>query len=350
MVLKRRKSKEKELDALVDEAKEEASEIKKTTPVRFEKRISTGSTLLDLAISGGRVRGGGLPPGVLVEIYGPSGSGKTSVLAEICASSQRRGGRVRFRDPESRLDQEYATIYGVNIAEDFFDYGRPDTVKQLFTDLWEWKPECEDGAVNVFAADSIAALSTDMEMEDEDKRGQRQAKEFSQSLRKAARLIGEGDMLVVFTNQVRQGDMTEVTPGGKALEFYASLRIRVGQKETIKREVKTPAGKKYEKSIGILSNCYVKKSTIDDPYRTAPIYILFNYGIDDVRANLQWLKDMNKATVYECPDGKTYQSLDKAIAYIEANKYQKKLRKRVINLWEEVESLFVQKRSPKVRF
>lgn len=349
--LKRRKLKERQLDRVARDAEEESkSAPTKSTPIRFDKVVSTGSTLLDLAISGGRVRGGGLPPGILVEVYGPSGSGKTSVLAEICASAQLRGGKVRFRDPESRLDQEYARIYGVNIAEDFFDYGRPDTVKELFDDLWDWKPESEDGNINVYAADSIAALSTDMEMDDWDKRGQKQAKDFSQALRKSARLIGRQDLLVVFTNQVRQGEMTEVTPGGKALEFYSSLRIRVGQKAMIKKEAKLKSGKEVEKVIGIESSCYVKKSTVDDPYRTVPIQIIFNRGIDDVRANLQYIKDMMKGKVYECPDGKTYQSLDKAVVYVEENKQQRKLRKQVILLWEEAEALFEQKRLPKVRF
>jgi hypothetical protein len=105
-----------------------------------------------------------------------------------------------------------------------------------------------------------------------------------------------------------------------------------------------------EKVIGIESSCYVKKSTVDDPYRTVPIHIIFNRGIDDVRANLQYLKDMLKGKVYECPDSKTYQSLDKAVSYCEENKLHRKLRKQVITLWEEAEALFEQKRLPKVRF
>lgn len=282
------------------------------------------------------------------EIYGPSGSGKTSLLMEICASSQRKGGLAMVRDPESRLDKEYAEIYGVSIAEDFFDYSRPNTVLEMFQDLWGWEPPEEH--INVFGADSIAALSTELEMEDWDKRGQKQAKDFSQGLRKSARIIGTPNKIIVFTNQLRQGELTEVTPGGKALEYYASVRIRVAQKGMIEKTVKLKSGKEIKKVIGIESECYIKKSTVDDPYRRCPLFIIFNYGVDDVRGNLQWYKDMMKDSVYDCADGKTYNSMDKAIQYIEENKLQKKLRSLVINLWEEIEAKFEQPRVPKVRF
>jgi recombination protein RecA len=341
----------KDIKEIANDVKQEASEqLQKKAQIRFDKVISTGSTGLDLAISGKRVRGGGIPGGILVEIYGPSGSGKTTLLMEIITSAQRRGGEGRVRDPESRIDQEYAEIHDVNLSEEFFDYKRPNTVEELFTDLWDWKVK-NNNVINVFGADSIAALSTELEMENTegDKRGQRQAKVFSQSLRKSARLIGESDKLVVFTNQLRQGDTGEITSGGKALEYYASLRIRVGQKAMVEKEIKLKSGKTVKKAIGIESSCYIKKSTVDEPYRSFPIYILFNYGIDDVRANLQWYKDMTKDTTYFCID-KTYQSMEKAIQYIEENKYQKKLRSTIINLWEEIDAQFTQIRKPKVRF
>jgi RecA/RadA recombinase len=337
---------------LKEEAEEIASESKeapeKKIPIRFEKVVSTGSTLLDLAISGKRKRGGGLPAGILVEIAGPSGAGKTTVLMEIAASTQYHGGSVRTRDPEARLDEEYHEMHGLDITSKLYDYARPNTVKELFTDLWDWEPNNPD-AINLFLADSVAALSTDMEMEDEDKRGQRQAKEFSQSLRKSARKIGESDKLVVFANQLRVGEFGEVTACGKAIEYYASLRIRVRKGKDLEVTKKNKAGKDFTHVVGIISNCYIQKSTVDVPYRTAPIHIVFNRGIDDVSANLQWYKDAMRDTTYDAID-KSYKGLAPAVRYIEENNLEKKLRRRVIDLWEEIEDLFKEERKPKCRW
>lgn len=315
---------------------------------RFDKVVSTGSTLLDLNLSGGRIKGGGIPAGILVEIFGPEGSGKTSILSEICASAQAKGGDVRFRDPESRLDKEYAKIYGINIKDEFFDYDRPNTVRELFKDHREWKPNPDK--INVFGADSVAAVSTEMEMEEEDgdKRGQKQAKEFSQNLRKSARSLARDNVLTVFTNQLREGERGETTPGGRGIRFYASIRLRVTQTEQIKREKKLKSKVKVSKVIGIVSTCYIKKSTINDPYRMCDIYIIFGYGIDDIRGNLQYLKAMTKETMYDC-FGKRFHGVDAAITYIEKNNLQKKLKKEVIEMWKSIEKEFETNREKKVR-
>jgi len=314
--------------------------------VRFNRVVSTGSTLLDLNISGGRISGGGLPGGILVEVYGMEGSGKTAVLAEICASAQARGGEANVQDPESRLDKEYSRIYGLNIKKNFI-YKRPDTVKQMFGSLREW--DVDKNYINVFGADSVSALSTEMEMEDEDKRGQKQAKEFSQNLRKHARKIGKRGILVIFTNQLREGERGETTSGGKALRYYASVRIRMHVDEILTRKVKLPSGVEIKKAYGIRSTCYIKKSTVDNPYRLCDVYILFGYGLDDVRANLQYLKDMNRTNMYEC-FGKSFKGAGQAIQYIEEHKLQKKLREKVIELWESIEESFKTKRDPKERW
>jgi RecA/RadA recombinase len=343
-VLKKRKMRvEEEVESVGT-----ATMKKKTESLRFDKVISTGSTLLDLSISCKRKRGGGIPGGSLIEIYGPSAAGKTQLLMDICASAQYHGGICRIRDPESRLDQEYAEMNGVSLDSAVFDYARPDTVKELFDDLYEWEPGLPN-VISVFGADSIAALSTEMEMEEEDKRGQKQAKEFSQNLRKTARKIGMPDRIVVFTNQVRQGENGETTPCGKAMEFYGSLRIRVGIKKKFEVEKKLASGATVSKVKLIESNCYIKKSSMDDPYRECPIFIKFGYGIDDVRGNLQWYKDMRKDTLYDCIT-KKYQNMEKAVQYIEENHLEKDLRERVIDLWDEIEALFTDERKPKVRF
>ena len=308
--------------------------------------VSTGSTLLDLAISGGRVRGGGIPGGIMVELFGPSSAGKTAVLTELAASVQHQGGSALFGDPEARIDKEYSRIYGLDMSKE--DYFRPDTVTEMFEHLETWNPPNE-AVINIFAADSIAALSTNMEMGDGDKRGQRKAKELSEGCRKTARIIAKNNKLVVFTNQEREGEFGKTTPGGMAVPYHCSLRIRIVRKGRIEKKKKISSGKEVTKTVGIHSECLIKKSTVDDEYRTAPLYIIFGVGIDDVRANLQYVKDMEKLTKYWCVDI-DYVSMDKSIEYIEANDLESELRERVIDIWEEVEGKFKMDRKTKKRF
>lgn len=318
-------------------------------PSSFKQVISTGSTLLDLIISGKRVRGGGIPPGILIEIFGPSGAGKTALLSSILSYVQEQGGKVRVRDPEARLDEEYATIYGMNMKDKFTDYSRPDTVSDIFTDFHKWKIDGSE-VINAFGCDSIAALSTEVEMADKDKRGQLRAKEFSSGLRKTCRKIKNSNSLVIFTNQVRDGDMGEVTPGGRGVPFYASLRIRIGPSKVSKiYRSKTIGGKERKKVIGILSECKIAKSSIDEPYRSCLVPIIFNYGIDDIRSNLLYVKDMTGKTIYDCFDTISFKSIDVAIKWIEEKGLEKKLKEEVIELWNNTEQEFVVKRKKKVR-
>ncbi len=312
--------------------------------ISWKDTLSTGSTLLDLAISSGRKYGGGVPGGIFVEIYGRSGSGKTSILSELCGSAQATGGDIMFMDPEARLDEEYAKTYGVDVPKDCYE--QPDTVTEMFKHFTSWKPKSKD-KLNVFAADSLAALSTELEMDKGDKMGMRRAKEFSTEFRKHCRTINANGWIMACSNQVRQGDYGDVTPGGKAAEFYASLRISVNQVEKLFKE-KSFGGKKVKRAFGICSKCIITKSSIDKPYRDVPIYIIFDYGIDDVRGNLQWMKDVLGSTKYNAVD-KEYQRMDQAIDWIEKNDLEEKLRDQVIKLWGEVETKFKHKRKQKRR-
>ena len=342
---------------VVEHAAEEAFSY---TPSDSDLFISTGSTLLDLAISGGRVRGGGIPGGILMEIFGGPGAGKTALAMEICASAQAKGGHVIVADPEARLDHEYARTYGTELSSD--SYFRPNIVLDDVNErgkvieqglegiIKEWNPVNTD-VINVLAADSIAALSTTMEMGKKgDKRGQKKAKDLHALCRKTARLISQDNRLLVFTNQLTIGDWGEDSPGGVSIKFYASLRIQIRERKKINPTKKNKAGKEITKIIGIQSDCFIRKSSVDDPYRTVPIYLIFGLGIDDIRANLQYVKDMTKATAYDCIDGKTYVSMNAAIEYIEGNDYEAELREQVIGLWEENESLFKMERKSKKRF
>lgn len=312
--------------------------------------VSTGSTLLDLEISGNRIHGGGIPSGVIVEIFGPSGAGKTSLLAEICANAKAKGGDYFIADPEARLDKEYAKIYGLQI--DKSRYSRPDTVPEMFQKVWDWEPKpTTKDAISIFAGDSLAALSTDMEMEEADKMGMRRAKEFSEWMRKTCRKIANNNWIVVLTNQERESPTGPTTPGGKAIPYYSSIRIRVSPQMTNKyiKSTKKVGSQTIEKKKGIRSKAQVKKSSVGDPYGEAPYSIIFGYGMDDLRENLQYLKEVNGASGYNCLD-ETFATIDKAIAYVEEKEYQDQIKELVIERWEEIQKSFVSERRTKRRF
>lgn len=315
----------------------------------FDQVATTGSTLLDLAISGNRVRGGGIPGGILVEVFGPSSSGKTALLAETAASVQANGGEVRFLDTEARLDRQYSEIYGLYLEKE--NYKRPDLVSEFIDEILTWEPK-QNKHLNLIAADSLAALSTELEMSDKgDVYGMKRAKEFSEGMRKTCRLIAKNNWIVMCSNQERGGPDGTTTPGGKGIPYYASLRIRVSPayRGGKIRPSRTIRGKALTKVIGIKSECEIKKSSLDDPFRKVPIYIIFDYGIDDVRGNLIWLKEhRGKKSKYLAVD-EEFSVIDKAIAHIEANGLEEDLKEMVIDLWEEIEEAFKQTRKKKSR-
>ena len=340
-----------------------SEQVKKrtSTPIKKEAElegddsliISTGSTLLDLAISGGRVRGGGIPAGILVEIFGPSGCGKTVLLCEIAGAVQRAGGQIMFKDPEARLNKQFASIFDFDVDE--VDYSTPNTVPEVFAPIRKWDPEPE-GVVHGIFADSLAALSTDMEMDakDGDKMGMRRAKEFSQELRKTCRVITMKKFLMVCSNQVRQNleggayGQKYVTPGGEAIPFYSSLRLRCFAPKKLKR-TKTIKGTEVDHIYGVETQIEVYKSSVWKPYRIAPVNILFDYGIDDVRGNLRFLKQFKSSPVYTIGEEKLDKSLDKSIQMIEEDGREEELREEVIDQWNEIEEKFKVERTPKRR-
>ena len=321
----------------------------------FGSPISTGSTLLDLAISGGMVQGGGLPGGILVEIFGPSSAGKTVLLCEIAGNVQRAKGDIMFHDPEARLNKTFARIF--DFDTDKIAYTNPDTVTEVFKEVRAWKPNGEKGCTNGIFTDSLAALSTDLEMdsEDGDIMGMRRAKEFSEQLRVTARILTKQKLLMVCSNQIRENagavgyGEKHISPGGKAIGFYASLRLRAKSVDKIHSKT-TVAGKEVKRVIGVKTEFEVYKSSIWKPFRSAPVYIIFDYGIDDVRANLQYIKDYTKNTIYTCgAEIPLDKSMEISIQMVEENGYEKRLRRQVIKLWEEIESKFETERKPKQR-
>jgi protein RecA len=314
--------------------------------------VSTGSTLLDLAISGGRFPRGGIPAGIMVEIFGPSGCGKTVLLCEIAGGVQRQGGQVMFRDPEARLNGQFAKLFGLEIAN--ADYSQPDTVTQLFEPIRKWEPQTTNGAISGIFADSLAALSTDKEMTDGDPYGARRAKEFSEECRKVCRVLTQRNHLMVCSNQVRANfDISPwaekyTTPGGLAIGFYSSLRLRCHNPRKINRERKVGKGT-VKRVVGVETQIEVYKSTVWKPYHSAPVSIIYDYGVDNVRSNLEFVKATLGATTYRLGEQNLGDSLDRAIRKVEEEQLEEELVNETIELWHEIEDKFKVERIGKRR-
>jgi len=327
------------------------------TPIT--KVISTGSTLVDLAISGGRIPSGGLPTGIMVEIFGPSGWGKTALSVEIGSRVQAMGGVADYYDPEGRLDKEYARLFGLRLSPEH--YHRPETVLDFFhNNVWNWDELHPDNDQLVCKiCDSSTSLNPTWDS-DQDARGQRRAKEINEGCRRSALKIARPNRLLLFTSQVREntnvripGQSTEVVPGGKGIPFYSSLRIRVGPSgmgSKVKKKIKF-GRKDMEKVIGICSEVKIEKSSIDDPFRKAFFYFIFGYGIDDIRANLVWLKDIAGATSYsgliDGVDSRLGVGLEDAIKVVERESLEPPLKSTVQKKWRELQEAFQTERKPR---
>lgn len=291
--------------------------------------IPTGSMTLDMALGIG-----GVPRGRIVEIYGPESSGKTTVALSIIAQAQKLDGEVAFIDVEHALDPVYAKALGVDI--DNLYVSQPDSGEQA---LEIAEALIRSGAIDVIVLDSIAAMTTRAEIDGEmgDLHVGQLARLMSQAMRKLTAAISKSNCVAIFINQVREkiGVMygnPETTPGGRALKFYASVRIEVRKGEVIK-----DGGQ----PIGAHTKCKVVKNKVAPPFKECMFDMMYGTGISrvgevvDIATDLDIIKKSGSWFSYE--GNKLGQGRDNVKEMLEKNpELMKEIEDKIIARKDEV--------------
>lgn len=289
--------------------------------------VPTGSLALDIALGVG-----GLPRGRIVEIYGPEASGKTSLALSVIAQAQKMGGTAAFVDAEHAVDPAWAKTIGVNL--DDLLISQPDTGEQALEIV---ETLVRSGAVDVIVIDSVAALVPRAEIEGEmgDALLGVQARLMSQALRKLTGAISKSKTVVIFTNQLRQkiGIMfgnPEVTPGGLALKFYASVRLDTRKIDTVKDQAGNIVGSRHRVKV--------IKNKVAPPFKVAELEILATSGVSKTGGILDLGVDLGvieKSGAFLKYDNQMLgQGRPAAIAYLEEKpKLAKEIEEKI---WEKV--------------
>ncbi len=273
--------------------------------------IPTGSLALDLALGVG-----GVPRGRVTEIFGPESSGKTTLCQHIVAEAQRRGGVCAFVDMEHALDPAYAARCGVDVENLYIS--QPDMGEQA---LEITERLVRSGAVDVIVVDSVAALVPQAEIEGDmgDPHMGMQARLMSQALRKLSGAIKQTNTVVIFTNQLRQKigvyfGNPETTTGGRALKFYASVRIDIRRAESIKQG---------QEIVGNRVRARVVKNKVAPPFKVAEFDIMYDEGISKAGGILDLAVEMEiiekRGSYYSYADQRLGQGRENTKLFIKEN-------------------------------
>lgn len=328
--------------------------------------LSTGSTLLDLAISDRYP--GGVGSGRTTQIIGDNATAKTVVLKEILGAAQRLGGFAAELDVEYTPDHERSKLFGLDVGkwieeetqhtgpdmelkdaitiQPNYVYRHPQTVEDVFDKEVGGLLKLQDsGKIKgpvVFGVDTFTALPSKAELErelDEASYNMERAKKMSGGFRKWLKKIAEADAAIVAVDHIRDNVGTTfgrkwTTSGGKAMQQYASTRIFLAMEKKLK---------KNDIVCGVKIKFSVVKNKLAPPFRDGWFYVMFDYGIDDIRGNLEWLKERGEASGdcllqqrgawWNWGDKKMGQGLGKAVRWIEENEMEKVVEKEVARIW-----------------
>ena len=296
--------------------------------------ISTGSLAIDYALGVG-----GLPKGRIIEIYGPESSGKTTLALQCIAECQKNGGKAAFIDAEHAIDPRYAKALGVDIDE--LILSQPDSGEQA---LEITEVLIKSGAIDLIVVDSVAALVPQAELDGEmgDSNIGLHARLMSKAMRKLAGAMNSNGCTTIFINQLREkvGVMfgnPEVTTGGRALKFYASIRMEVRKSEAIKDG---------QDVIGNKVNVKVAKNKVAPPFKTCTVEIYYGQGISHIAEIISLGVDLGiiekSGSWYSYKEEKIGQGTDAVKAYLAANpeidkEITEQIKKQMFNK-EEVEN------------
>lgn len=275
------------------------------------EHISTGSLMLDLALGIG-----GLPKGRIIEVYGAESSGKTTLCLHAVAEAQKAGGMAAFIDVEHALDPVYAKALGVDV--DNLLVSQPDTGEQALEII---ETLVRSGAIDIVVLDSVAAMATKAEIDGDmgDAHVGVQARLMSQAMRKLTAIIGKTNCVAIFINQIREKigvlyGNPETTPGGRALKFYASVRIDVRKGEPLKNGTEI---------IGSRVKCKVVKNKVAPPFKTAEFDMIFGEGISKIGEIIDCAVEFNiikkSGSWFSYDDMKIGQGKDKVKDFLKEN-------------------------------